>query len=309
MPLLARVFGFPRNAAYARASRLFDQGLYEEAIEEYQRACEESGGDALTARLARFYLAESHAKLGEHALAMRAWERAEAHYQAALSIHPHYPDLHYNLALARRGRGAASEALDALETALTLNPRFAKAYFLRGLLRYAAGNTEEALGDFASAAEIEPGYLNPSFRQARALHDLGDFQSAQKLFEAAAATRVDDIQFHLKLGDQLFAKDQVDAAIDEYVKALEINPAYADVQCRLGMALSARGKPDQAAAAFRCALEANPEYVEARTFLGLALREMGKPAEAAAEFEQVLALEPDNPIALQNLNDLRQAAA
>ena len=62
--MLGKMLGFGRNENYDKAIRLFDQGLYEEAIEGFSRPEPAGKRDALTERLARFYTAEAHANLG-----------------------------------------------------------------------------------------------------------------------------------------------------------------------------------------------------------------------------------------------------
>src|SRR5205807_10027631 len=122
MSMLGKMLGFGRNEHYDRAIRLFDQGLYEEAIEAFERAREAGKRDPLTERLSLFYTAEAHANLGIVCMKRGAWDRAEHHYRHALQIHPHYADLHYNLALALRRREQFAEALDSLGNALEINP-------------------------------------------------------------------------------------------------------------------------------------------------------------------------------------------
>src|SRR5437660_972439 len=102
MSILGKMLGFGRNEHYDRAIRLFDQGLYEEAIEAFGLSRATGRKDPLTDRLALFYTAEAHANLGQAALKRASWERAETQFREALKIHPHYADLHFNLAQALR---------------------------------------------------------------------------------------------------------------------------------------------------------------------------------------------------------------
>src|SRR5690242_14298138 len=131
MSMLGKMLGFGRNEHYDKGIRLFDQGLYEEAVAELVLACRANGGrpDEMTERLCRFYTAEAYAHLGHAALKNRQWERAQECFREALERHPHYADLHFHLALAYRATGVLDAALASLEEALAINPRFAKAHF------------------------------------------------------------------------------------------------------------------------------------------------------------------------------------
>src|SRR2546425_3950389 len=133
MSMLGKMLGFGRNEQYDRAIRLFDQGLYDEAIESFANVHRNGYRDPLTERLALFYSAESHANLGHGAVKHGAWDRAEEHFRAALAIHPQYADLHFSLALVLRRKLEFDAALQELDAALEINPRFAKAHFHHGL--------------------------------------------------------------------------------------------------------------------------------------------------------------------------------
>ena len=75
MSMLGRMFGFGRNEDYDRGLRYFDQGLYEQAIEELEKVvAEESRSDPLSRRLATFYVAESYSNLGSLALQKQAYD-------------------------------------------------------------------------------------------------------------------------------------------------------------------------------------------------------------------------------------------
>src|SRR5579859_4683125 len=100
MSILGKMLGFGRSEHYEQAIRLFDQGMYEEAITSFDRSLTNGRKDPLTNRLAHFYTAEAYAHLGQASLKRAAWERAEGCFRKALEIHPHYADLHFGLAYA-----------------------------------------------------------------------------------------------------------------------------------------------------------------------------------------------------------------
>ena len=65
----------------------------------------------------------------------------------------------------------------------------------------------------------------------------------------------------------------------------------------LGIALNAQGLYPEAIEEFRRALALNPKYGEARTNLALTLRAAGRTEEADAEFRRVLEDDPGNALA------------
>ncbi|MDQ2798790.1 MAG: tetratricopeptide repeat protein, partial [Armatimonadota bacterium] len=114
MSMLGRMFGLGRDEHYDKGLRLFDQGLYEEAIAELEQiipdGVQTGHGDALTERLAAFYIAEAYAKMGLEALESGHYDRARGALGSALSINPHYADLHFHYGRACRKARDPQEA-------------------------------------------------------------------------------------------------------------------------------------------------------------------------------------------------------
>jgi len=95
------------------------------------------------------------------------------------------------------------------------------------------------------------------------------------------------------LGHILLQKGQVDEAMVDYQRALEINPNYAEVRNNLGTALLQKGQPDEAIVQFRKALAIDPNYVTAHDNLGNALLLKGQMDEATAQFQKALDIDPN----------------
>jgi tetratricopeptide (TPR) repeat protein len=304
--MLGKMLGLGRNEHYDRGIRLFDQSLYEPAIEEFRQVLDSEERDAVSERLALFYTAEAHASLGNRALKRGAWERAIEHYDAALEIHPQYADLHFNHALARRRRLEYQDALQSLDRALEINPRYAKARFHRGIVLYAMADRSGGLDEIEQAVALEPAFGTESLYRGLRAHALEDFPAALHAFEMVSGTEVEDIQFHYQLGDDFYKRGMFEEAIQEYEKALDLNPNYADVNNHLGLAASAAGKRDSAGKAFQNAISANPAFVEAWINLGVLHRELGRFDDSTAAFKKALELDDTNPIALTNLQEAEE---
>ena len=194
MSLLDRMRKTDRSEYYERGIRLFDQGQYEEAIATFARARQEQSGrrDPLNERLSAFYTGEAYANLGHAALKRGAWERAAECFTCALDAHPHYADLHYSLAVARRATRQMAAALDALNHALDINPQFAKARFLQGLIRYEQADYEGGMQSLRAALECDPGFRTDAFLQGLKYHQAGEHRAALHAFEQVSHTEVDE---------------------------------------------------------------------------------------------------------------------
>src|SRR5688572_21838813 len=98
MPFWGRLLGRGwRSPHYDRGIRFYDQGLYEEAIAAFKDTLSDPKSGTLVQRLALFYLAEAHSALALSQASRGSHQRAIENLEVAVSLNPHYADLHYHL--------------------------------------------------------------------------------------------------------------------------------------------------------------------------------------------------------------------
>jgi tetratricopeptide (TPR) repeat protein len=134
-----------------------------------------------------------------------------------------------------------------------------------------------------------------------ALLQKGQVDEALEQFQKALEINHHDVDAHSNLGAALFQKGQVDDAVAHYKKALEINPNYAQANYNLGLALFQKGQVDDAVAQYKKAVKINPYYPEAHNNLGNALLQEGQVDEALEQFQKALEINPDYVDAHSNL--------
>lgn len=91
---------------------------------------------------------------------------------------------------------------------------------------------------------------------------------------------------------ELSQKGQYAAAIGEWNKALEQNPAESSVHLNLGVALERSGREQDAITAYRKALELSPTDPDIHIRLGMALSGLGRYQEAIAQLQEGLERTP-----------------
>jgi tetratricopeptide (TPR) repeat protein len=102
-------------------------------------------------------------------------------------------------------------------------------------------------------------------------------------------------------GLALVGAGNIQKAIEQYNRALEIRPAYADAQNNLGIALAQEGKLEEAIGHFKQAMQINPNLLQAHLNLGSALRQTGNIEDAIAQDRQAVRLRPDSAEAHRDL--------
>jgi len=108
---------------------------------------------------------------------------------------------------------------------------------------------------------------------------------------------------HNGLGAAFFQKGQVDEAIGQFQKALEINPNYTEAHSNLGLAFLQKERTDEALEQFQKAMEISPRYFKAYGNLGNALLQKGRVDQAIEQYQKALKINPGHAETHNNLGN------
>ncbi len=124
------------------------------------------------------------------------------------------------------------------------------------------------------------------------------------------ASRIEpgDAGGHNNLGVLYFDKGLVEEAVDQFQRALEIDPAMSVALRNIEIAYLASGFYDRLAAELGERLRASPGDREARWRLARAHRHAGRAEEARLELRRLLAIAPDDPRVLVELGRAEKEA-
>jgi protein O-mannosyl-transferase len=148
-----------------------------------------------------------------------------------------------------------------------------------------------------------------------ALFDQGDTDKAIEQFEKALAVQPnpDPVKILSNLGDALIKQNRCDEAIDRCKEALKLDPGYANAHYNLGLALRLRGRLDEAIDHFQESLRLQPGCADAHNSLGVAFAQKRMFAKAIDQFQKAVDIAPAWADARRNLGmaltDNRQFAA
>jgi lipoprotein NlpI len=95
-------------------------------------------------------------------------------------------------------------------------------------------------------------------------------------------------------------KDDLDGAVADYSRAIEIDPKYEDAYINRGVAKGKKGDLDGEIADYNRAIEIDPEYAVAYLNRGLAKRTKGDLDGAVADYSRAIEIEPEYAVAYSN---------
>lgn len=236
---------------------------------------------------------------GIHAFSEGRYSVALEKLKGAVAADPKDVKARLFLALTQAARNDCSSALPVL-SANAGSPDGTLAR-LAGL---AAAKCEEAAAHTSAALEILtklqtrfPNDADVLYATAK-LHMKAFNDATLSMYQRAPSS----YRVH-ELSAEIFeVQSRFDEAVDEYKKAIGLNPEAPDLHFRLGRALLMRShNPDaleQASAAFASELKLNPEDAACEFQLGQIAQVQGKDDGARAHLERALSLSPDFPEAM-----------
>jgi Tfp pilus assembly protein PilF len=171
----------------------------------------------------------------------------------------------------------------------------------------AQGKAAEAKAEFESLLNRYPNEADLQLFLGMALLRLRDPRAAEAAVRRAIALNPQHVDARTFLAwIELEVRGDVDAAISEYQKIIELHPELPDAYSNLAVAQKRKGDLDRAVANLNRALERKPDFASALTTRGGILAEQDKWAEARRDFEAALKLDPRDDGALYGLAQARR---
>jgi len=130
---------------------------------------------------------------------------------------------------------------------------------------------------------------------------LGRLPEGIEQYTRALQLNPDSAEAHFNLGLALMKLNRAGEAIGQFEQALVVRPDLARAHNNLAVALVHSGRLQEGIGHYERALQIDPDYVEAHNNLGLALMKLDRVAEAIGQFGQALAISPGSAEAHDNL--------
>ena len=243
---------------------------------------------------------EIHLKLGNVYMDNLLYEKALVEFEKAKKIKPDSARITHAMGQVYKAMGNIEQAENLFVEAVTHNPKYIKGQQGLGELYLERGNEAEAIKYLRQAATISPNDPDRQLKLGKLYTKNSLFDEADKAFQHAINSdpKNADLQTHIgeiylengqsekaaeafrgslglnetvhvynRLGIALRRKKRYKEAIEEYKKAIKVEPDNEVVLYNLGRAFLEDNQKREAADAFRKALEFNPDFNEAKEML------------------------------------------
>jgi Flp pilus assembly protein TadD len=258
-------------------------------------------------------------------------------YRDFLAVRPNEAAAHSNLGVLLSQLGRFDEAIAGYEKALDLEPGNASITLNLGLAYYKSERIPLAAEEFSKAREGAPGHLQITLLLADCQLRMGQNRKVATLLrpleqqnpnDLAIAyllgtalirdnrieegqQRVDRIlrngdsaEARFLLGSQMFAAGDFPSAVNQFARAIELNPTLPALQSFYGQALLNTGDPDAAASAFQRELASNPSDFAANLYLAESFIVRKRWGDAEPLLARALRIRPDSVAARRDLAKL-----
>jgi cellulose synthase operon protein C len=261
--------------------------------------------------------------------------QAESEWRAAIGLRPDLTDAHRSLARLEMQRGDVDALAQTAQQIIYGAPNAPDGYLLRALAEMNHQKFSEAEQDMRKAAEVAPaspapyvqmGNLHQAEKQypdaikfyqqaldrdsasTDALQGMMNTYLAQKQLDQAVAIARAQIAkspgtsgFYDLLGTAQFEKKDFGAADDAFRKAVELDKNNSDALFKLAQVQVAEGSVAQALATDLESIKNHPREIEFYLLAGMMYESQSNWDQAKAEYQQALNIQPDSPLASNNL--------
>src|SRR5687767_5933876 len=268
--------------------------LHYEKAEALRRSGNLSGAEAEFTAI----LAQGYHKLGRVRLAQADYAAAVKAVEAAASYAPDSEPLLIDLGVAYFHAAQYNKALNPLTKAALLRPNNAAAHHMLGKSHFMLGNFEQATAELENALKLSPNDYDAAYTLGLAHLKQQKMQSAKKIYDRMIERLGNRPQLRVLIRRAYRETGFLSEAIEEFQKALALDPRFPRVHYYLGLTILLKGgagKLSEAQEHFKTELANHPEEYFAHYYLGIAATVERNWTAAVGYLQKASQLQPQNP--------------
>jgi tetratricopeptide (TPR) repeat protein len=276
---LSRAFAQSPQQLMKEAVEAQQAGRFEQAIHNYRLLLDKYPN-----------IAEIHSNLGAALAGEGRYADAIAEYERALKIKPN-PQVSLNLGLAYYKTGQLARAVTTLNKLHREQPNNLQALIVLADCHLQLGENKQVIQLMTPAQKADPENATFNYMLGTAL--VRDEQTVQgQIIIDKILRNGDSAQARLLMGTTKLMVNDFKGALDDFTKAVELDPKLPDVYSYYGLALLATGDQGGAKKAFQRELQTNPNNFDANLQLGVLLRQDEDNEAALKFFQHALEIRP-----------------
>jgi tetratricopeptide (TPR) repeat protein len=261
--------------AYLEMGQIYyAKGEYYKAIRIYNKAIDNKVKHALI----YYQLGQTFWELGK-------MEEAAKNYKESLKIDPNLFKAFENLGEIYENRKEFEKAIKSYQQSLKIDKKRPEIYRKLAISYIKNDEPEKAIDAYKQALNMNVEYAEIYEEISDSLKEKGKWKCIEKIYELASESGSKKASLYFNLGNDYYELEMHDHAINNYKKAIEIDPKNAFGYLFWGAALNEQGRYSEA-------IEVNPKYAVAYVKMGDTLSNLKKYAEAIEAYREATKVEP-----------------
>ena len=211
------------------------------------------------------------------AFRQKEYSKSEESIKKAINLRSNNAEIYNLYAIVLLHLKKFNLAIENWNIAIKLRPEYLEAYNNRGNLLLELGKSTEALKSFKKAIELKPDFAEAYNNQGNALLKLKRIDNALKSYEKSISLMPNYYQAYHNCGRAFYERNKkneilknyekskkfnsdLDSAIKNYKKAIELKPDFAEAYFDLGSIFSEVNKNDAAIEYYQKAIDLKKEF-------------------------------------------------
>ena len=237
---------------------------------------------------------EARSNLGSALARLGRYGDAIEQYKRALALDGRNQAISFNLAVAYYKTARLVSASKELEAVVAAQPEDKNAVLLLADCNLRMGEFKRVVELLTPVETAEPDNRAVAYMLGLALINDKQLDRGQERIERILRDG-DSAEAHVMMGTTYLTGAEYDKALNEFKRAVELNPKLLYVNSFYGQTLVRMGDTEEAMAAFRRELEINPNDFDSCLQLGVLLKKDQKLDESRDFLRRALTLRPNEP--------------
>jgi tetratricopeptide (TPR) repeat protein len=281
----------------ALAELYYSKGSFDEALNVY--------GRALAKAVSLEDKAAIYNNMGICRYRKGDYDAAITVLKKGISLKGDSAELHSNLAICYGAKGYDDLAKQEHDAAAKLKTSNAETLLNTGNTYFPNGNYQEAERCYRAIIAADSRFSKAYVNLALMYGDRKDYAKAWEVCQEAARNLLDDPELYLVMADTSFMQKDYSKAAAYYQKAMGSRRFdSADVHFNAGLCFELAGNEEKALEEYRKALALDPVHVSANINAGSLLQNRKDYSRALSCYERVISVDRNNAIALNNIGTI-----